>query len=330
MYGKIFAKMYEGTLYGQWEALVTFQQMIVLCDADGMIDMTAHAIASRTSIPLEIIEKGIRILEAPDEYSRTPDQGGRRIERIDEHRPWGWHLVNHAKYTAMQDADHVREQTRERVRRHREKKAQQELGGVVTQVTDGNEQKRHTDIDTDTTKTLSGGAPDGQSPAAKRREAKAIAERVLAYLNAKAGTKYRETDSHLRLMTGRILVDCATEGEMKAVVDAKVAEWGKDPEKRRYLSPDTLFNATKYAKYAGQLQIGAAAPEKLEVKAYAERADGTRELVVTYPSNGLGAEAAARQILAQHRRRFAEAKAKNIVLDNGRNLATFSLEELQR
>jgi hypothetical protein len=151
VYGKIFAKMYEGTLYGQWEALVTFQQMIVLCDADGMIDMTPQAIASRTSIPLKIIKKGIEILEAPDPHSRTPAQEGRRIERIDAHRPWGWHLVNHAKYLALQDADHVREQTRERVRKHRAAKA------AVT-VTDGNGSKRHTDTDiytdTDKRKTL--------------------------------------------------------------------------------------------------------------------------------------------------------------------------------
>lgn len=147
MYGKIFAKMYEGTLYGHWEALVTFQQMIVLCDADGMIDMTPQAIASRTSIPLDIIERGIKVLEAPDPYSRSPEQDGRRIERIDGHRPWGWHLVNHSKYMAMQDADTVRAQTRERVRKHR---AAQD---AVT-VTDGNEQKRHTDRDTDTDRDI--------------------------------------------------------------------------------------------------------------------------------------------------------------------------------
>lgn len=145
MYGKIFDSIYEGTLYGQWEALVTFQQMIVLCDADGMIDMTPQAIAARTSIPLEIIRKGISILEAPDPYSRTPDQEGRRIELIDAHRPWGWHIVNHAKYMGLQDADMVRAQTRERVRKHRAAKS-----GVT--VTDGNASKRHTDIDIDTDK----------------------------------------------------------------------------------------------------------------------------------------------------------------------------------
>lgn len=141
MYGKIFDSMYEGTLYGHWEALVTFQQLIVLCDADGIVDMTPKAIAARTGIPLRIIKKGLTLLEAPDPHSRTPDQEGRRIELIDAHRPWGWHLVNHEKYQHMQDADTVRAQTRERVRRHREAKRA---------VTAGNGPKRHTDTDTDT------------------------------------------------------------------------------------------------------------------------------------------------------------------------------------
>lgn len=133
--------MYRGTLYGQWEAIVTFQQFIVLSDADGIVDYTPPAIASITSIPLEIIQKGIEVLSKPDPYSRTPDCEGRRIELIDAHRPWGWVIVNHAKYQRLQDSDTVRAQTRERVRRHREEKRK---------VTDGNGQKRHTDTNTDT------------------------------------------------------------------------------------------------------------------------------------------------------------------------------------
>ena len=147
MYGKIFTMIYEGTLYGKWEALVTFQQLIVLCDADGIVDMTPHAISARTSIPLKIINKGLEILANPDPYSRSPDQDGRRIELIDAHRPWGWHIVNHAKYQQMQDADMVRIQTRERVRKHRESKG---LNGDSVTVTVGNGLKRHTDTDTDT------------------------------------------------------------------------------------------------------------------------------------------------------------------------------------
>ena len=123
------------------------QQLIVLCDADGIVDMTPHAIAARTSIPLEIIDKGLEILASPDPYSRTQGNEGRRIELIDAHRPWGWHIVNHAKYQQMRDADMIRHQTRERVRKHRESK---NIPQATVSVTHSNAPKRYTDIDTDT------------------------------------------------------------------------------------------------------------------------------------------------------------------------------------
>ena len=144
MYGKIFDSIYNGTLYGHWEALVTMQQLIVLADADGVVDMTPMAISARTSIPREIIDKGLEILGSPDKYTRTPGSDGRRIELIDEHRPWGWILVNYEKYKTLQDSDTVRAQTRERVRKHRAKK----------NVTAGNGLKRHIDIDIDIDKDI--------------------------------------------------------------------------------------------------------------------------------------------------------------------------------
>lgn len=139
MYGKIFTSIYDGTLAEDWRGLITFQQLIVLCDADGIIDMTPQSISRRTGIPIEHIKAGIEILEKEDKYSRTKTEEGRRIELIDEHRPWGWHIVNHELYKKLQDADTIRQQTRERVRKHREKKRN---------VTDGNGQKRHIDINT--------------------------------------------------------------------------------------------------------------------------------------------------------------------------------------
>ena len=115
MYGKIFESIYDGSLYGQWEALVTFQQMIVLSDADGTVDIIPRAISARTGIPIDIIEKGIKILESPDPHSRTAGHDGRRIERIDSHRAWGWTIVNHKYYRDMANAQTVRDQTKKRV-----------------------------------------------------------------------------------------------------------------------------------------------------------------------------------------------------------------------
>jgi len=141
MYGKIFGSIYDGTLAEDWRALVTFQQFIILCDADGIVDMTPLAISRRTGIPIEHIKAGVEVLERVDKYSRTPDQEGRRIELIDPHRPWGWHIINHEIYKKRQDSETVRAQTRDRVKKHRELKRT---------VTDSNGQKRHIDTDIDT------------------------------------------------------------------------------------------------------------------------------------------------------------------------------------
>ncbi len=151
MYGKIFDSMYDGTLADDWRALITFQQMIVLCDADGIIDMTPSAIARRTGIPVEHIKAGVEILENPDPYSRTPDDEGRRIQRMDESKPWGWYIVNHNKYKALQDADTVREQNRLRKQKQRKKqKTHSDSPGPSQVVTACHGPSRHTDTNTDT------------------------------------------------------------------------------------------------------------------------------------------------------------------------------------
>jgi hypothetical protein len=149
MYGKIFDSMYDGTLAEDWRALITFQQMIVLCDADGTVDMTHSSIARRTGIPIEHITAGIEILEAVDPHSRTEDDEGRRIARLDEHRAWGWNIVNHQKYKYMQDADEVRKQNRERKQRYREAKKNAELSQMSHVVPPCPAPSRYTDTDTD-------------------------------------------------------------------------------------------------------------------------------------------------------------------------------------
>lgn len=111
--------MYDGTLASDWKALVTFQQMIVLCDQDGVVDVTPEALHRRTGIPLDIITDGIDALEQPDPRSRTPDCDGCRIIRIDDFRDWGWQIVNHEKYKKLVNTEETRRKTRERVQNHR-------------------------------------------------------------------------------------------------------------------------------------------------------------------------------------------------------------------
>ncbi len=144
MYGKIFRSIYDGTLGDNWKALITFEQMIVLCDPDGVIDMTPEAISRTTGIPIEHIKDGIKILESPDPNSRTPGDDGRRIIRLDGHREWGWYIVNHKKYKEKTDIEKIRKQNRDRQRKRRDKLKTSRLSR------DGNAKSRHTDTDTDT------------------------------------------------------------------------------------------------------------------------------------------------------------------------------------
>jgi hypothetical protein len=114
VYVKIFPQMYDGTLAtrGPWEALVTFQQLLVLADPVGIVDMTSEAISRRTTIPLNIITAGITALEQPDPESRSPAEDGRRIVRLSEARSWGWRIVNYLEYRDIRDEEHRREYQR--------------------------------------------------------------------------------------------------------------------------------------------------------------------------------------------------------------------------
>ncbi len=127
MYAKVFTQIYDGTLCtkGPWQALVTFQQLLVLADMDGNVDMTAGAIARRTTIPLDIIEAGIEALLQEDPESRTPTENGRRILPLAEGRPWGWKIVNYKHYRSLKREEDRREYHREYW--HKRKQTQPEL-----------------------------------------------------------------------------------------------------------------------------------------------------------------------------------------------------------
>jgi len=121
MYGKIFESIYDGTIAVNWKALVTFQQLIVLCESDGTIDMTPPAISRRTNIPLDIIEEGLDYLQKPDPYSRSKAEEGRRIVPLDPERIWGWRIVNHKYYRDLASKEDKREKDRVRIAEKRSK-----------------------------------------------------------------------------------------------------------------------------------------------------------------------------------------------------------------
>lgn len=121
MYAKIFGQIFESSIVENPEVRFTFMDLLVLADQNGVVDMTHEAIARRTNRPLEVIKQTLSVLESPDPKSRTPDDGGRRITRLDDHRDWGWIIINYDTYRSIASAEEKRSKTLVRVQKHREK-----------------------------------------------------------------------------------------------------------------------------------------------------------------------------------------------------------------
>ena len=121
MFAKIFTQIFDSSIAEDYQTRHVFEDLLKLCDINGVVDMTPEAIARRTKVPFEIVTRGIAELEKPDARSRNPAHGGARIVRLDEHRDWGWFVVNYEHYRAIASEDQRREKTRLRVQRYREK-----------------------------------------------------------------------------------------------------------------------------------------------------------------------------------------------------------------
>lgn len=121
MYVKLFASIYQGTLRGNSHGLLVFTNLLAHADKDGFVDIHPRAISEEVGLPVDHVRAALEVLESPDDESRSPEEQGRRIVRMDDHRAWGWRVVNYAKYRAIRNEEDRREQNRQAQERFRQK-----------------------------------------------------------------------------------------------------------------------------------------------------------------------------------------------------------------
>ena len=121
MFAKVFASLWQGSMVGRSDMQLVFIYMLANCDAKGVFDQTPEVVAALTGIPIERVEVAIKQLESPDPRSRTATDDGRRLVLLDDHRDWGWRIVNYAEYRNSRDEEQRREQNREAQTRRRER-----------------------------------------------------------------------------------------------------------------------------------------------------------------------------------------------------------------
>lgn len=178
MYTKLFRSIFDGSLYGQFEALTVFMAMLALADHKGVVDIVPGKLAAGLGCDLAFVNKGIEQLMAPDKYSRTPDHDGRRLIPLlnedGEPRPFGWQIVNYAKYRAIRSEDDRRSYKRQWDRENR---------SVTSHYVSGDPEKKQglTGI-SDTSPTQS--EPSPTSPTYTEAEAEAITPTPFAELLA--------------------------------------------------------------------------------------------------------------------------------------------------
>ena len=94
--------------------------MLLSCDRNGNVYGTLPALARKANVGVNQFEAAMEILMSPDKNSTSPEEDGRRIV---ETGPNLYHCVNYLHYRGMKDPVEEREKTRERVAKHRKKKA---------------------------------------------------------------------------------------------------------------------------------------------------------------------------------------------------------------
>jgi len=244
MYGKIFHSIYDGTLAENWKALITFQQLIVLCDADGVVDMTPASISRRTGIPLNHIEEGISILTAPDPSSRSDEKQGKRLIPLNPDRDWGWEIVNHKHYRDLRTAEDRREYMRNYMKNKRSKQ----------KLTKDNKSKQLAKLANTDTDTHSNTKTDADTIISSKLDGVVESQVILNYLNDISGKSFKHVESNLKLIKARFN-EGHSKKEICAVIDRKVTEWRDDPKMAKYIRPATLFNAEKFNQYVGELGV---------------------------------------------------------------------------
>lgn len=80
--------------------------MLAMADRRGRVWASIPGLANRARVSIPACEKALGCFLSPDEYSRTKDFDGVRIEVIDG----GWRLLNHQKYRDIRDEETRKEQ----------------------------------------------------------------------------------------------------------------------------------------------------------------------------------------------------------------------------
>jgi hypothetical protein len=118
-YTKLFSSIVTSTIWREdCPTKVVWVTMMALSDKDGIVEGSIPGLAHIAGVTLDECKRALDKLQSPDEYSRTPENEGRRIEPISG----GWLILNRTKYRDSNWEEDRAERHREATRKWRDRK----------------------------------------------------------------------------------------------------------------------------------------------------------------------------------------------------------------
>lgn len=176
-YSKLFSEIVTSSIWSEDDKTrIVWITMLALKDGRGFVPAALPGLANAARVTIDECARAIAKLEAADKYSRTPDNDGRRVQRIDG----GWIVLNHDKYRDKRGDEARREYQR---RWQAERRRRQNVDNVDTNVDSVDMMLTHADADADADKNKEKKVP--MAPAHSARFLKPTADEVTTYAKSK-------------------------------------------------------------------------------------------------------------------------------------------------
>lgn len=108
-YTKLFSEIIHSTIWAESVTTkIVWVTMLAMADDRGEVRASVPGLAKAAGVTLGECEVALKCFASPDEYSRSKEFEGRRIEEVDG----GWLMLNHAKFRAIRSAEERREYKR--------------------------------------------------------------------------------------------------------------------------------------------------------------------------------------------------------------------------
>lgn len=145
-------------------------------------------------------------------------------------------ISNWDKHQSLEGLDKIREQNRQRVARHRERKKLESGNADVTLQRNGDVTHIEEEIERDKERDIKDNVPYRD---------------VVSYLNEKCNRDFRSSAKETQRLIRARWNDGFRLKDFKKVIDLKSKQWLRDPKMNAYLRPATLFG-TKFESYLNE------------------------------------------------------------------------------